>query len=409
MKKVFSILGSIIGAIIFSIPWIFSYVYLNYMVVVLASLIGFGALWFYKLFKGEVNKNTVYVIIIASFIAITLSTFVIIPLMLMAKENIIISFSNFKNIYSLDNFLSSLIGDYIISLLFTILGISGIIRSIKNKDNKDNINNKEYLVEDVKKIYEEYNAFSKDKAIKNDILVKRVSLKRLNELEREGYIITKLNKSYFDLNAETSNEVRLENIKKCKKKNSIIIIIFILIFIVAFWIFFLIDDENNDNSNNNYNNNQEQVEEKQDDIQVEYKDISISLPSTFKLSEEKDDYVYYANSDYNSILNEVMLEQVEYDELDSFNYLNNYKNALEEDFSFLESKDEEGIYLLKSLKYENEYYMIKVKVLDKKVYIISLFSYIENNSYYEDNINLFKKVSNIYLKSVKYKNNSNNI
>lgn len=53
--------------------------------------------------------------------------------------------------------------------------------------------------------------------------------------------------------------------------------------------------------------------------------------------------------------------------------------------------------------------MIKVKVLDKKVYIISLFSYIENNSYYEDSINLFKKVSNIYLKSVKYKNNSNNI
>ena len=409
MKKVFSILGSIIGAIIFSIPWIISYVYLNYMVVVLASLIGFGALWFYKLFKGEVNKNTVYVIITASFIAITLSTFVIIPLMLMAKENIIISFSNFKNIYSLDNFLSSLIGDYIISLLFTILGISGIIRSIKNKDNKDNIN-KEYSIEDVKKIYEEYNAFSKDKAIKNDILVKRVPLKRLNELEREGYIVTKLNKSYFDLNAETSNEIRLENIKKCKKKNSIIIIIFILIFIVAFWIAFLMDDENNDNnSNNNYNNNQEQVEEKQDDIQVEYKDISISLPSTFKLSEEKDDYVYYANSDYNSILNEVMLEQVEYDELDSFNYLNNYKNALEEDFSFLESKDEEGIYLLKSLKYENEYYMIKVKVLDKKVYIISLFSYIENNSYYEDNINLFKKVSNIYLKSVKYKNNSNNI
>lgn len=407
MKKVFSILGSIIGAIIFSIPWIFSYVYLNYMVVVLASLIGFGALWFYKLFKGKVNKNTVYVIITASFIAITLSTFVIIPLMLMAKENIIISFANFKNIYSLDNFLSSLIGDYIISLLFTILGISGIIRSIKNKDNKDNIN-KEYLIEDVKKIYEEYNAFSKDKAIKNDILIKRVSLKKLNELEREGYIITKLNKSYFDLNAETSNEVRLENIKKCKKKNSIIIIIFILIFIVAFWIFFLIDDENNDNSNNN-NNNQEQVEEKQNNIQVEYKDISISLPSTFKLSEKKDNYVYYTNSDYNSILNEVMLEQVEYDELDSYNYFNNYKNALEEDFSFLETNDEEGIYLLKSLKYENEYYMIKVKVLDKKVYIISLFSYIESNSYYEDNINLFKKVSNIYLKSVKYKNNSNNI
>lgn len=141
------------------------------MVVVLVSLIGFGALWFYKLF-GEVNKNTVYVIITVSFIAITLSTFVIIPLMLMAKENIIIFFSNFKNIYSLDNFLSSLIGDYIISLLFTILGISGIIRSIKNKDNKDNIN-KEYLIENVKKIYEEYNAFSKDKTIKNDILVKK--------------------------------------------------------------------------------------------------------------------------------------------------------------------------------------------------------------------------------------------
>lgn len=52
------------------------------------------------------------------------------------------------------------------------------------------------------------------------------------------------------------------------------------------------DDENNDNNNNN----QEQIEEKQNNIQVEYKDISISLPNTFKLSEEKDNYVYYTNS-----------------------------------------------------------------------------------------------------------------
>ena len=37
------------------------------------------------------------------------------------------------------------------------------------------------------------------------------------------------------------------------------------------------------------------------------------------------------------------------------------------------------------------------------------YSDIISNTYYEDNINLFKKVSNIYLKSVKYKNNSNNI
>ena len=45
------IIGSILGAIIFSIPWILIYVYANYILSILAAIIAYGALLFYKKFQ----------------------------------------------------------------------------------------------------------------------------------------------------------------------------------------------------------------------------------------------------------------------------------------------------------------------------------------------------------------------
>ena len=51
------ILGAIIGGILFSLPWILVYVYANYILSVLATIIAFGALKFYKIFGGKVTKK----------------------------------------------------------------------------------------------------------------------------------------------------------------------------------------------------------------------------------------------------------------------------------------------------------------------------------------------------------------
>ena len=52
------IIGSVLGAIIFSIPWILIYVYANYILSILAAIIAYGSLLFYKKFGGEITKKT---------------------------------------------------------------------------------------------------------------------------------------------------------------------------------------------------------------------------------------------------------------------------------------------------------------------------------------------------------------
>ena len=71
MKKnnALGILGAIIGAILFSIPWIIAYVYLNYILSLLAMVIAFGSFYFYKLFGGEVTKKTSIVVTISSLLS----------------------------------------------------------------------------------------------------------------------------------------------------------------------------------------------------------------------------------------------------------------------------------------------------------------------------------------------------
>ena len=209
MKKnnALGILGALIGAILFSIPWIITYIYLNYILSLLAMVIAFGSFYFYKLFGGEVTKKTSIVVTISSLLSITLATFVFIPLCLMLKENIAINAENISLVYQNSEFIGALVSDYLVSLLFTALGIGGIIRSINQQAYQVNGSEIKALTsDDVQSIYEEYGALSKDKAVPNSLILGRVPYKELRRLEKEGIIVPKGTKSYFDIEAVTNKE-----------------------------------------------------------------------------------------------------------------------------------------------------------------------------------------------------------
>ena len=70
----------------------------------------------------------------------TISTFIITPILLLNKENIAISINSFKWLYNSSIFLNALIKDYIISLFFTFLGISGVVSSIRRQINEGGTN-----------------------------------------------------------------------------------------------------------------------------------------------------------------------------------------------------------------------------------------------------------------------------
>lgn len=130
---ILGIVGGVLGGLVATVPWVLMYVYGNMILAALAIIVAVGVLKGYQLFHGKVNKALPVIIVIISLLSITVATLVFIPLLLMVKEGIPVTQENIEFIYSNQEFISALTGDYVISLLFTILGISGVVSNVNKQ------------------------------------------------------------------------------------------------------------------------------------------------------------------------------------------------------------------------------------------------------------------------------------
>lgn len=130
---IFGIIGSILGGLVASLPWIIMYVYLEMMWSFMAFLIGYGAFLGYKLFKGKMDIKVPYIIGIVSIIVIIFTTLYVIPALLIIKEGLTPNFEILSLLYSNSEFKSAIIKDLIFAVLFTVLGVSGIFKTLKNQ------------------------------------------------------------------------------------------------------------------------------------------------------------------------------------------------------------------------------------------------------------------------------------
>lgn len=244
-------IGAFIGAILFSLPWILTYVYLNYILSILAAIIALGSLKFYKLFKGEITKKTGILITITSLISITIATFVIIPFWLILKEGYGFSTYYFRLLYSSSNFVTAIFSDYIISVLFTILGISGVIQNInknayqaKNDKEKAHIEDMSYddKVKELEKVFAKYDAFSKENQVPAMLIINELNIKNKYKfimlMEKKGIIVSPFSKAYFDKEAVKDPEKARKNFKTNIKPACTIVlsslVVLILILLVLF-------------------------------------------------------------------------------------------------------------------------------------------------------------------------------
>ncbi len=129
----FGIIGSILGGLVASLPWIIMYVYVEMMWSFMAFLIGYGAFLGYKLFKGKMDIKVPYIIGIVSIIVIIFTTLYVIPALLIIKEGLTPSFEILSLLYSNTEFKSAIIKDLIFAVLFTVLGVSGIFKTLKSQ------------------------------------------------------------------------------------------------------------------------------------------------------------------------------------------------------------------------------------------------------------------------------------
>lgn len=207
------IIGGLIGGLIASLPWIICYVYLEMLWSLLALPIAWGALKGYQLLKGKEDKKLPIIITVISIVVITLVTLVIIPLLLLAQEGLTPDFETLKLLYEFEQFKSAIIKDYIFSLLFTILGISGAVSNIKSQieGNTKNVKlssintvNKEQINQ-MKEIFVKNGAMDKDNAVDKKIILEEFNNSLVfNTLTMQQIIRKYKGKYYFSEKAENS-------------------------------------------------------------------------------------------------------------------------------------------------------------------------------------------------------------
>ena len=127
------ILSAIMGAFIGAIPFILVYVFLNYIVAMLTALIAAASFYAYRLTKAKIDKKLPVIVALSSVLSITVAIFIIIPLVLMAREGIDVSFKNLGIVYKFDEFKTAIIGDYIKSLIFGIIGVGVIVATLREQ------------------------------------------------------------------------------------------------------------------------------------------------------------------------------------------------------------------------------------------------------------------------------------
>ncbi len=242
------ILGAIVGGAIATIPWVLVYIYGGMMFSILAALIAAGELYGYKIAKGKITKKLPIILMVIALIIVTVTTLVIIPTLLIAKEGIAVNLTNISRLYENGEFATAMMKDFIISVIFTILGASIVTANIKKQlennegqDVKLNLNNKEEkneikkaTIELMKPIFTKYEATAPEKAMLKDEVIAEIDDKRkakysFNYLKQLGIIKKYKGKYYYSEDDENSTN----NYKKMSKLQKISLIVLIVLIVLV--------------------------------------------------------------------------------------------------------------------------------------------------------------------------------
>ena len=311
-KYVLGVIGALVGAFVGAIPWILMYVFANMMYSILAILIVLGSFYGYKLTKAKIDKKLPVILSIASFISITVTMFIIIPMCLMAQEDLPVTLENLLALYQYDEFTSAMMTDYMVSIIFCLIIIGGIIYNL-NKQIREGVDSKDIKlisqdasnsvfsnedIEKVRNIFEKNDAMDKHHTITKDLVMEDIVRefgedkgKRIFDyLKVQKIIKKKSGKFYFSEKAQNSTFYRygLTSIKT-------FIIIFVIAVVIACIIIFW-----GGNSNNNLDTLQSNTlsdTTRVNTYELGVDDITLEFPTDIIMLTE-DEITYYFGEAY---------------------------------------------------------------------------------------------------------------
>lgn len=236
-------IGAFIGALIATIPWILMYVQGGMILSVLAVIVAAGALFGYKKLNGVIDKRLPIIISAASILSVVFATLLIIPLLLLKKEGFDMSIDNLKLLYENEEFISAIIKDLIVSILFTILGIAGIISNTKKQienneevkiDFNNNVNtNMNDNIEEARKAFTKLNAMNKENAVSKEEILNALESDNKNHIFNSlklAQIIKKYKGKYYF--SETCANSAFKRFLVLYAKIMVWIVIFTILFII---------------------------------------------------------------------------------------------------------------------------------------------------------------------------------
>lgn len=126
-------IGALLGGLIASLPWIICYVFLEMILSVLAIPIALGAFYGYKLFRGPQNKAAIVIVVLVTLVIVAIDNFVIIPGYYLVDAGYPFNMTYLKWYFSSSELMGAVIKDFIVSIIFALLGISGTMKNIQNE------------------------------------------------------------------------------------------------------------------------------------------------------------------------------------------------------------------------------------------------------------------------------------
>lgn len=305
------IVGALVGAMIGAIPWILMYVFANMMYAILAILIVICSFYGYKITKAKIDKKLPVILSIASFISITVTMFVIIPICMMVQNNVEVSLETFQFLYSYNDFLTAMIGDYVVSLIFGIVVISGIIINL-NKQIKNGVESKDIKIiaqdaanntfsnediEIVKNAFEKNEALDKKHTITKELIIEELErtfeeekARRIFDYLKVQQIIKKKSGKYFFSEKAQKNTFYRYGLTSLKT----FVIVIILATVIAGIIIFTED-------NSNLNNTNSLTEESRSNVyELGVNDIKLEMPDDMIILTDSE-INYYFGTNYSSV------------------------------------------------------------------------------------------------------------
>lgn len=337
-------IASLIGALIGAIPWVLLYVYGEMIYSLLAVIIAIGSYYGYKIVKAKIDKKLPIIIVITSLIAVTISTFVVIPILLINNEDIPVNIDNIGLLYENSEFRIALFKDYSISVLFAVLGISGIIGNLKKQISNgkkeeeikiigegqiNNVNLQE--LEMIKGVFINNGAINKNTVISKEIVIDELKLQMeekrakqiFNSLKSQQIIKKSKGNYYFSEKAQYSSLYR-NGVLVAK----ILIPITIIMAIAIIWAINTTPKNRKSNySSKNYNNissnktrnDDEEYEFEIDNMKfVPTSDLLILTDSEIKENFPNEDIEHYefiaSNKSFTKVIYSFIVDKTEYEE-----------------------------------------------------------------------------------------------